>query len=78
MKRKDMADDRLRLNAGYIYAAIHNTAMGDSNREAVQPSDIVPSMRVDKNPDLRKMTSEQQKYHIFRVFQGAGKKLRGR
>ena len=70
-----MADDALRLNAGYIYSAIHNTApMGDPNRDAVQPTDIVPSMREDKNPDLTKMTPEEQRNHVFRVFMGAGKR----
>ncbi len=62
-----MEEDRARLNAGFIYAAIHNTAMGDPNRDAVQPTDIVPSMREDRT-DLRTMTAEKQKEHIFGVF----------
>lgn len=69
-----MHDDAQRLNAGYIYAAIHNTAQGDPNRDAVQPTDIVPSMREDKHPDLRGMSGELVKAHMFRVFMGAGKK----
>jgi len=73
LKRKHMADDKLRLNAGFVYAAIHNTAMGDPNRDAVQPTDIVPSMREDKHPDMTRMTAEQQKAHIFAVL-GGGKK----
>lgn len=51
LRRKHLADDKLRLNAGYIYAAIHNTAPGDPDRKAVQPSDIVASMnQVDAGP----------------------------
>lgn len=76
MKRKQMADDAARLNAGYIYAAIHNTAaFGDPKRDAVQPSDIVPSMRQEL-PDLTKMSAKDQKAYMFAVFQGAGKKKR--
>jgi len=74
VRRKAMADDRLRLNAGYIYAAIYNTSPGDPNREAKQPTDIVPSMCEKEEFDLRTLTAEQQKNHIFSVFQGAGKK----
>jgi hypothetical protein len=75
LKRKQMADDRQRLNAGFIWAAIHNTAYGDPDREAKQPTDIVPSMNKEEPlPDLTKMTPEQQKYYIFRTFQGAGKR----
>jgi len=70
LKRKHMDDDRARLNAGYIYAAIYNTAMGDPNREAVQPTDVVPSMRVEKHPDLTGMSGDQVKRAIFSVFQG--------
>ncbi len=74
MHRKHMADDTARLNAGYIYAAIHNTAaFGDPKRDAVQPTDIVPSMRKEL-PDLTKMTAQQQKAYMFAVFQGSGKK----
>ena len=75
LKRKHMEDDKLRLNAGFIYAAIHNTAQGDPDREAVQPTDIVPSMKEEERlPDLTQMTPEQQKAHIFNVFMGAGKR----
>jgi hypothetical protein len=74
LKRKRMADDKARLNAGYIYAAIYNTAQGDPNRRAVQPADIVPSMAEDQNPDMSKMTAQQQKYHLFNVFMGRGKR----
>lgn len=74
LKRKHLQDDKARLNVGYIYAAIHNTAPGDPNREAVQPTDIVPSMYVNRHPDISKMSSEQQKAHIFNVFMGAGKR----
>jgi hypothetical protein len=69
LKRKHMEDDRARLNAGYIYAAIHNTAYGDPNREAVQPSDIVPSMREDKH-DLTGRSGDEVKAMIFSVFGG--------
>jgi hypothetical protein len=75
LKRKHMADDKLRLNAGFVYAAVYNTAQGDPNREAVQPTDIVPSMRQDPHPDMTKMTADQQKNHIFRVLMGSGKKI---
>ena len=74
LTRKHLADDKLRLNAGFIYSAIYNTADGDPNREAVQPTDIVPSMREDKTPDLTKMTGEEQRNFIFHVFMGAGKR----
>jgi hypothetical protein len=75
LKRKHIEDDRARLNAGFIYAAIHNTASGaDPNREAVQPTDIVPSMRVEKHPDLRGMSGEKVKAILFGVFMGGGKK----
>ncbi len=69
-----MEDDRARLNAGYIYAAIHNTAYGDPNREAVQPTDIVPSMRVDRHPDLTGKSGDEVKRLIFAVFNGGTKK----
>jgi len=71
-----MADDRLRLNAGYLYAAIYNTAMtGEANREAVQPTDIVPSMsRPQGPPDLRTMQPAEQKNYMFNVFMGSGKR----
>jgi hypothetical protein len=72
-KRRNLNDDKLRLNAGFIYAAIHNTAPGDPNRDAVQPTDIVPSMRRDAK-DVSQMTAAEAKAHIFRVFQGAGKR----
>jgi hypothetical protein len=76
LKRKHMADDRLRLNAGYIYAAIYNTALtGDPNREAKQPEDIVPSMAKPTGPpDLRTMKPEEQKNYMFNVFMGSGKR----
>lgn len=74
MRRKEKADDRLRLNAGFIYAAIYNTAMGEPGRRAVQPTDIVPSMREPEFPELDKMTGEQRKAYMFRMFMGSGKK----
>ena len=67
-----MADDLLRLNAGYIYAAIYNTALGDPKRKAVQPSDIVPSMQPEPL-DMTKMSPKAQKNYLFWVFQGGGK-----
>jgi hypothetical protein len=75
LTRKHLDEDRARLNAGFIYAAIHNTAYGgDPNRDAVQATDIVPGMRVEKHPDLRGMSGELVKQHLFSVFMGAGKK----
>jgi len=70
MRRKGMADDRLRLNAGFIYAAINNTAQGDPNRKAVQPADIVPSMHPEETPtyNLREMAPELQSKHVHNVF----------
>ena len=65
-----MEDDKARLNAGYLYAAIHNTAYGDPNREAVQPTDIVPSMREERHPDLTGLSGDEVKSIIFSVFQG--------
>ncbi len=65
-----MEDDKARLNAGYLYAAIHNTAYGDPNREAVQPTDIVPSMREEKNPDLTGLSGDEVKARIFSILGG--------
>ena len=74
LKRKHMEDDLARLNAGYVYAAIHNTAFGDPKRQAVQPTDIVPRLQ-PAPPDMTKMSPKAQKNYLFWVFQGAGKKV---
>lgn len=72
LRRKHLADDKLRLNAGYIYAAIYNTAMGDPDRTAVQPSDIVSGMQAPKGPlpDFNAAAG----LSIFRAFMPAIKK----
>jgi len=76
LKRKRAADDLLRLNAGFIYAAIYNTAMGDPKRQPVQPTDILPESSSFKPapPDMTKMSAKAQKNYLFWVFQGQGKR----
>ena len=72
LKRKQLADDRLRLNAGYVWAAVHNTAMGDPDRRAMQPSDIVPrAPGVEEEPTY--MTPAETKNYLFKMFQGDSK-----
>lgn len=68
LKRKMAADDKLRLNAGFIYAAIQNTAWGDPNRRPAQPTDIVPSMCHTEEFDLRKLDPDAQAEYITKVF----------
>jgi hypothetical protein len=73
IERKKADDDRLRLNAGFIYAAVMNTAAwGDPNRIATQPTDIVPSMK--KEFDLRDLSPEQQLSYFMGCFYGKDKK----
>jgi len=73
IERKKADDDRLRLNAGFIYAAVMNTAQwSDPHRVATQPTDIVPSMR--KEFDLRELSPEQQRDYLMSQFYGKDKK----
>lgn len=75
LRRKMADDDRQRLNAGFIYAAVCNSAWGDPARDPAQPTDIVPSMAKKKGPpDLRTMTPEEQKAYLDNMFMGAGKR----
>lgn len=77
LKRKQEADDLLRLNAGYIYAAIYNCApFADPKRKAVQPTEILPesSPSKPKPADMTKMSPKAQKNYLFWVFQGQGKR----
>lgn len=75
IKRKQVEDDKNRLNVGFIWAALHNTAaFADPNRVAKQPTDIVDSMRQKKEFDLRDLSPEEQKSYIMNTFYGSGKK----
>ncbi len=51
-------------------AAVCNNAMGDPNRKAVQPSDIVPRMQEKEKAgaDITQLTPEQRKQHLLNVF----------
>lgn len=76
LKRKEIAEQKARLNAGYIWAATLNAApFGDPNRRPAQPTDIVPGMRSSDadEADLTQMTAEEQKRYLMNVFYGTGK-----
>ncbi len=75
VKRKQAEDDKNRLNAGFIWAALYNTAaFGDPNRTPKHPTDIVDSMRKKKEFDLRDLSPEEQKVYLMNTFYGGGKK----
>lgn len=71
-KRKRENDNKDRLNAGIVAAAIYNSApFGDEGREPVSPLDFVPEWKKRNNsvaPDLTEMTPEQQKNYFFNIF----------
>jgi hypothetical protein len=73
LKRKQVEDDKARLNAGFVYAAVLNSAWGNPNRVAAQPTDIVASMQKAKEFDLRELTPEQQKAYLMSMFYGGNK-----
>ncbi len=73
MRRKQANDNRERLNAGIIAAAINNCApFGDPDREAVSPLDYVPDWKhiaeAQRAGDITKMTPEQQQEYLFSMF----------
>ena len=68
-----MEDDKARLNAGFVYAAVLNSAWGDPSRRAAQPTDIVPSMMKHGDVDLTQMTPEEQQSYLMREFFGKRK-----
>lgn len=72
VERKRADDKRQRLNVGFVWAAILNTAaFADSNRRAAQPEDIVPGLTKEKRSsgyDLTKMSGEEQAAHFRKLF----------
>lgn len=75
--RKTADDNRLRLNAGIVAAALYNTAPGDPNRKPVSPLQFVPGMAVQAEqadakasgaPDMRLMDAVQQRDYLLRVL----------
>ena len=73
LSRKQENDNRLRLNAGFVAAAIYNAApFGDGERKAVSPLDFVPEWQgraqAEKVIDLREMTPEEQRDYLFSIF----------
>lgn len=70
IKRKQVEDDKLRLNAGFVYAAILNSAWGDPNRRPAQPTDIVASMHKPEEFDLRLLDPDAQVEYMTKVFAG--------
>lgn len=69
-KRAKTADNKARLNAGLIAAAVQNSAMGDPDRKAINPLEYVPDWKylIDKDGDLTKMTPEQQRDYLLNTF----------
>ena len=68
LKRKKAADNRVRLNAGIVAAAVLNTAaFGDPNRKPAHPTDFVPDWK-KKEKDLTQMSPEEQKFYIMNQF----------
>lgn len=72
INRKRENDNRLRLNAGLIAAAIYNAApFGDEDRKAVSPLEFVPELKERLAPtpvDMTEMTPEEQRDYLFAVF----------
>ena len=70
--RRRENDNKDRLNAGIVAAAVYNTApFGDENREPVSPLDFVPEWKKKNTsaaPDLTEMTAEEQKMYFFNIF----------
>ena len=74
IQRKKAADNRERMNAGIVAAAILNSAaFGDPDRKPVSPLDFVPDYqniergRADEM-DLTTLTPLQQKAYLENMF----------
>lgn len=71
VERKRAADKRERLNFGFVWAAILNTAaFADPNRRAAQPEDIVPGLAKEHEVrgDLSKKSPEEQADFFKKLF----------
>lgn len=72
VKRKQAADNRERLNAGIIAAAVCNTAaFGDPDRKPVSALDFVPEWKdlaEASATDLRNMSPNQQRAFLSNMF----------
>ncbi len=73
MKRKEMDDDRQRLDAGIVAAAIVNNLGGGVNGKAVSALDYVPRLKAavgeaDDPYDLTKMSPDQQQRYFMALF----------
>lgn len=73
MKRKEMDDDRQRLDAGIIAAAIINNIAGGVNGKAVSALDFVPRLKaaaglVEDPYDLTRMSPDEQQRYFMALF----------
>lgn len=74
IQRRQSADNRLRLNAGIIAAAVFNCApFGDPDRKPVSPFDFVPDWKEIADAerdteDLSQMTPMQQRDYLMNMF----------
>lgn len=73
LKRKRLADNHVRLNAGIVAAAILNSAPGDPNRKPISPLDFVTDW-APQAPDLSKMSPNQAKEYLLGMFGDSLKK----
>lgn len=81
VKRKRANDNRERLNAGIIAAAIINMARDPDKSEPVSGLDFVPDWKhmaeAQRAGDLTKMTPEQQQAHMLSMFGKRNVKTKG-
>lgn len=73
MKRKEMDDDRHRLDSGIVAAAIVNNLGGGKDGRAVSALDYVPRLKqaaeAFRDPyDLTEMTPDEQQRYLMALF----------
>lgn len=73
--RKRVQDNKDRLNAGIVAAAVIN-AFRAEGQKPISPLEFVPDWKdlaANSAPDLTTMSPEEQKNYLMSMFMGAGK-----
>jgi hypothetical protein len=69
IKRKEAADNRMRLNFGIVASIVANSApFGDPNRTPLQPDDFLPESARAAAIDLTKMEPVEQLNYFMNLF----------